>query len=179
MARRLDSVLRIGVVRGSKVIEERLFRRPETITIGQSPRCTLYHPSPALPAKTVLFDHHGGQFHLRLGHGLTGRLSQDGTVQNLALLAKGDLVSRHGGKSVALAQGTRGKLQLGDVTVLFQQVAAPVPRPKVVLPVSVRGGLTTTLGRETPVLLAIGLSILFHGGGLVASKLLEAPPDIV
>lgn len=91
------------------------------VTFGYSLRCTLSVPIDGVPAEHVLFD---ANHVLRVPAGMTGRVVQDGNDVGL---------------SGAIRQGARGRLSLGDATILFQEIAAPAIVPKVQLPASVRG----------------------------------------
>ena len=70
---------------------------------------------------------------------MDGRLSAGDQVNTLDAL-KGRGATNHGDYwSVPLSENARGKLSLGDLTVLFQFVTEPPRQPKPMLPASVRG----------------------------------------
>ena len=48
-------ILRIGIVQGGRIVEERLVRQRENITIGQSAKNMFVVPSDALPRQWMLF----------------------------------------------------------------------------------------------------------------------------
>ena len=140
--------LRVGVLLRDRLVEERIFRAETPITFGQSLRCSLSIPSDGIPREHVLFD---GQRNLRVpaGTGMTGRLGSGASITTLA-----------GGETIPLARGARGKLAIGDVTILFQEIATPpaVPRPR--LPASIRGSLADRIDRKLAVI--IGASLCAH-----------------
>lgn len=133
-------ILRIGVIQNGKIIEERLLRKRESVTVGQSPRNTFVLPSASLPRSYTLFDLKSGSYQLNFKDGMDGRVSVDDAVLDFQAL-KGKLANKKGDKySLPLSEKTRGKVVIGDVTLLFQFVTPPPPPSKLQLPASVRGG---------------------------------------
>ena len=49
-------ILRIGIIQGGRIVEERLVRKRENITIGQSAKNMFVVPSDALPRHWLLFE---------------------------------------------------------------------------------------------------------------------------
>jgi hypothetical protein len=137
--------LRAGVLLGDNLVEERVFRTDASITFGQSLKCTLSVPADGAPAEHVLFAVDQGRFLLRAPARMTGRVAQGG-----ATIEVGDV-------AIPLERGARGKLQVGEATLLFQEVAAPpiVPRPQ--LPASVRGSFGDRIDRKLAGIVAISL----------------------
>ncbi|MBA2540478.1 MAG: AgmX/PglI C-terminal domain-containing protein [Deltaproteobacteria bacterium] len=154
-------ILRIGVLLGGKIVEERLIRERVPVTIGQSMKNTFSIPIDGLPLEFTLFAIDDGRYSLRFLSKMEGRLSDSGgQVDTLeALKAKG--ASKAGEYyQVALSDSARGKLSLGDLTILFQFVTEPPRQPKPMLPASVRG---TFADRFDPRLMVIvGSSIILH-----------------
>ena len=134
-------VLRIGIVQRGKIIEEREVKKRETVSIGTAPKCTFQISSETLPKSFDLFDFDGKGYFLRFQEGIEGRVQlEDEQVADFrALEARGLVRERNGKKAVRLSEKSRGKVMVGDVTVLFQfKTMTPVPvRP--VLPADVRG----------------------------------------
>ena len=66
---------------------------------------------------------------------------------HLALAAEADRQDPEAGPSLALPldERSRGKITLGDMTILFQFVTPPSPQPRPQLPASVRGSMTSDL----------------------------------
>ena len=52
-------ILRIGIIQGGRIVEERLVRKRENITIGQSAKNMFVVPSEALPRNWLLFEASG------------------------------------------------------------------------------------------------------------------------
>ncbi len=154
-------ILRIGVLLGGKIVEERLIRERVPVSIGQSMKNTFSIPIEGLPLEFTLFALDEGRYSLRFLTKMDGRLSDSGGQVNTleALKAKG--ASSNGDYyQVGLSDSARGKLSLGDLTILFQFVTEPPRQPKPMLPASVRG---TFADRFDPRLLVIvGSSIILH-----------------
>ncbi len=143
--------LRIGVLLRDNLVEEKLVRGPTAITIGQSLRCTLSLPVDGLPHEHVLFAVDQGRLLLRLTGAMTGRLAQGGAIQ-----------SELRDVTVPIERGARGRVQVGEATVLFQEVAAPPLSPRPQLPAAVRGSLTDRIDPRLAVIVAA--SLLAHLG---------------
>jgi hypothetical protein len=107
-------VLRIGIIQGGAVTAERLIPPGETATIGTSPHCTVTISGPDLPDQQQLFIARRGRYHLCM--------PEDA---DLVIKRDDDLKRHHGVCRLLLDERDRGKLQLGDVTVLFQFIDAP------------------------------------------------------
>jgi hypothetical protein len=122
-------VLRIGIIRGPRIVEERLIRRGETVTVGESVRNTFVLPGSDLPQQHRLFVARGGRYHLLARSAFGGKLFVDDSVQPLAQVAL-DRGARRGADTwIPLDPGVRGKVQLAGTTILFQFVQAP-PEPR-------------------------------------------------
>lgn len=158
--------LRIGIILGGKIVEEKLVRpkasgKLETITIGQSAKNTFAVPVDGLPRSLPLFQPYNDQYILNFTENMDGRLSDGRDIYTFEQLRAGP--ARRNGPvfSLPLNPTARGKVTLGELTVLFQFVKAPPVQPRPMLPASVRGSLAD---RVDPVLAAImGVSIIFHG----------------
>lgn len=154
-------ILRIGVLLGGKIVEERLIRERAPVTIGQSMRNTFSIPIEGLPLEFTLFALDEARYSLRFLPKMDGRLSDSsGQVNTLdALKSRG--AHNHGGYyQVGLTESARGKLSLGDLTILFQFVTEPPRQPKPMLPASVRGTFADRFDPRLSVIL--GASIIVH-----------------
>ncbi|HLU66742.1 MAG TPA: AgmX/PglI C-terminal domain-containing protein [Kofleriaceae bacterium] len=152
--------LRVGVALGDHFIDERLFRSRENITVGQSAKNTFSIPIENLPKSWPLFTVENGRYVLHFTEGMDGRLSDGQNVYTFDTL-KGRGAERRGDHwAVPLVETSRGKVELGQMKLLFQFVTAPPVQPRPRLPASVRGNLAD---RIDPVLAVImGASILIH-----------------
>ncbi|MBA3391072.1 MAG: AgmX/PglI C-terminal domain-containing protein [Deltaproteobacteria bacterium] len=143
--------LRVGVLLRDNLVEERVFVDHSPVTLGQSLRCRLSLPVDGIPHEHVLFARDGGRLVLRPAPRMTGRLSQSGTVRML----DGTAVD-----GIPLERGARGKLTIGEATILFQEVAVPPIAPRPQLPVSVRGTFGDRIDRRLAVI--VGASLVVH-----------------
>ena len=126
MAKADAKILRIGIIQGGKIVEERLMRRRERITIGQSPKNTFYVPISQLPHQLPLFEVKNGEYLLVLNENLRGRISYDGQVHALeSLSGHPNIITKGDKKYLPLTDKNRGKVVLGNIAVLFQYVPAP------------------------------------------------------
>ncbi len=168
-------ILRIGVLLGGKIVEERLIRERTSVTIGQSMKNTFSIPVEGLPLELTLFSLEDGKYHLRFLNKMDGRLSSGDQVNTLDAL-KGRGAANHGDYwSVPLSNNSRGKLSLGDLTILFQFVTEPPRQPKPMLPASVRGTFADRFDPRLSVIL--GASIIIHFAIVIVALTTDVPID--
>lgn len=166
-------ILRIGILLGGKIVEERLIRERTSVTIGQSMKNTFSIPIEGLPLELTLFALDDGKYHLRFLNKMDGRLSAGDQVNTLeALKSRG--ATNHGDYwQVPLSENSRGKLSLGDLTILFQFVTEPPRQPKPMLPASVRGTFADRLDPRLSVIL--GASIIIHFAIVIVALTMDVP----
>jgi len=160
-------VLRIGLVQGGKVIEERVIKQRTSVTIGPSEKSMFVIPSKAIPPNFKVFELQGGEYFLNFLDGMTGRVALKTGISDLAALkaqAKRVPMGNVQAYQVALSEEARGKVVVGETTFLFQFVAPPPVQPKPQLPVSVRAGLASDIDWTTTIIAAF--SFLFHFGAV-------------
>lgn len=128
-------VLRVGLVVQGALVVETLLPPHAPLTVGQSPENTLCHADPSLPEAVVLVEtDRRGQRWLWVTPGLTATLRTADGLQSLPQLLQRPGVEEHSGVTrVPLHPSDCGKLVVGAVTLLFQQIEAPTrlppPRP--------------------------------------------------
>jgi hypothetical protein len=168
-------ILRIGILLGGKIVEERLIRERTSVTIGQSMKNTFSIPVEGLPLELTLFSLEHEKYSLRFLNKMDGRLSAGEQVDTLeALKTKG--ATNHGAYwSVPLADTARGKLSLGDLTILFQFVTEPPRQPKPMLPASVRGTFADRFDPRLSVIL--GASIIVHFAVVIIALTMDVETD--
>jgi hypothetical protein len=168
-------ILRIGILLGGKIVEERLIRERTSVTIGQSMKNTFSIPIEGLPLELTLFSLEDGKYHLRFLNKMDGRLSSGDQVNTLDAL-KGRGAVNHGDYwSVPLSSNSRGKLSFGDLTILFQFVTEPPRQPKPMLPASVRGTFADRFDPRLSVIL--GASIIIHFAIVIVALTMDVPLD--
>lgn len=166
--------LRVGVVLRGTLVEERVFDGARPITFGQSTRATLSVPVDGVPHERVLFALDRGRFVLHLDAAMDGRLGRPGAIASFDELRRG---AREGEFwRVPLAGGARGKLRVGDATLLFQELAAPPAAPRPQLPASVRGTLADRVDGKLATI--IGGSLVAHIGLALWASLTDPTVDV-
>jgi hypothetical protein len=160
-------VLRIGLVQGGKVIEERVIKQRTHVTIGPSEKSMFVIPSKNIPPNFRVFELVGGDYYLNFLDGMTGRVALKTGISDLAALkaqAKRVPIGNIQAYQIPLSEEARGKVMVGETTFLFQFVAPPPVQPKPQLPVSVRSGLGSDIDWTTTIIAAF--SFLFHFGAV-------------
>jgi hypothetical protein len=154
-------ILRVGIVLGDRILEERLLRERETVTLGQSVKNDFCLPIEGLPKTLPIFTLEKGRYSLRFTGNMTGRLSSDKGVQTLAQLKAAGTTKRDRDYLVPLDAGSRGKVSIGPMTLLFQFVDAPAPSPAPSLPLSVQRSLVSRIEPKLALILACSLLVHF------------------
>jgi TonB family protein len=138
--------MRIGIVQGGRIIEERLIRSRENISLGWSSKATFAVPSEALPKQWLLFEITPRGYIARFADAMDARIAVGNEVISLAQLKQAGRIRRQGNAWLLLLdERSRGKIAVGDLTILFQFVTPPLPQPRPRLPASVRGSWMTGL----------------------------------
>jgi len=153
-------ILRIGVVLGGNIIEERLVRKRETISIGQSAKNSFSIPIEGLPKTFPIFALVNDRYYLNFQDNMDGRISAGGGVHTLAQLKSSGAQKRGDAWVVPLDEHARGKVSVGAMTLLFQFVTAPPLPPRPRLPASVRGTLADRI--EPRLAIILSCSVLLH-----------------
>lgn len=125
-----QKVLRIGVVQDGKIVQERLIKASESVTVGESTKNTFVFPPTSLPKRFQLFQaKKGGGYILHFTEGMTGKVSYKNAIVPLdELKQKGDAVRKGADYVLPLSDGNRGKVSIDGLTILFQFVPPP-PEP--------------------------------------------------
>lgn len=177
MAVQQEKVLRVGVIQGGKIVEERILPARQPVTVGSSTRNTIVVPQSELPASTTVFTWQGDRYLLCFEEGMDGRIQGPAGAADFGALVSQGLASKQGrGFAVPVGEDQRGKLVLGEVTLLWQFVAAPPESPKAVLPKEAKGNHFRSMDRLFVSVLAA--SFLVHGGVYVALASTELPPEV-
>lgn len=176
-------ILRIGVIQAGKIVEERLVRRRESVTIGASPRNTIVVPASTLPKSFTLFElQSGGQYQLVFSDTMDGRVSVDNKVMALDQVKQQGRAQQKGKLyRLGLNDASRGKVLLGEITLLFQFVAPPPVQPRPQLPPSVRGSLVGQM--DWPLTSSFAANAAIIGAFLVYLNAVDFPrklaPDVI
>lgn len=147
--------LRVAVMQGTRIVEERLFRGDARVTLGRSERATFVVDSPSLPELVELFTVRGEHRTAHLHPSLAGRLSNGVETRSVTAWSAPDGALRIDPK-------WRGRLEFNDVVVLFQFVCAAPSTPRAQLPAAIRarplGALDWTWNACAAAFLALGLA---------------------
>ena len=123
-------VLRIGIIHNGRIIEERLIPAGQGVSVGDSAKCTVVISDSKLPSKKFdLFSEKQGRYTLNFTKQMHGKVSVAEQIETLAKLAERGVARKRGDhRSLHLNDRNRGKVYVGDHTILFQFVTPP-PQP--------------------------------------------------
>ncbi len=174
-------ILRVGVIQNGQVVEERIFRSRETVTAGQGLKNSFVVASSAFPASLTLFEVKGGKYHLRVTSAMQGRVALSDGMLDLANIATSGKGQKAGDAwSVEIPDSSRGKVSLGDTTLLFQFVAPPPLKVLPQLPANMRGNLLTFLATAASIdavyLSSFAFSLLLQAGTILYAVNFVPPP---
>lgn len=169
-------VLRIGVVQGGRVIEERIIKQRVHVTVGPNEKNLFVVGGETLPASFRLFELVGNDYHLNFLDGMSGRVALPTGISDLAVLRGQARRTPQGAYQVRLTEDARGKIVVGDVTFLFQFVAPPPVQPKPQLPVAVLRG-TAGIDWNTTMIAALSFLVHFLALGSIYSDWLDPVID--
>jgi hypothetical protein len=161
-------LLRVGIVHGRRIVEERLLSRAGDVTIGRSPRSTFIVPWDDVPDRWRLFEERGGRRFLHLAGDMTARIADGAAVTSIDARPAGEPAA-----PIALSDRARGKVTVGDTTVLFQLLRPPPPQPRARLPLSVRRRVTAEIDRWFAV--ALAFTALLHVAFVVYLRQVDWP----
>lgn len=134
-------VLRIGLIQAGKIVEERIIRNRETVSVGTSEKNHFIIQAPNLPSRFELFQLVGNDYILNFTEDMKGRVGLPGGVQELSQLRQSGGARNAGSHwQVKLNDASKGKIVIGDITLLFQFVTPPPVMPRPQLPAAARGG---------------------------------------
>lgn len=134
-------VLRIGVIQQDRMVEERVVRKRETVNVGSSERN--HFVVAGLPATYPLFELVGSDYILNFTDEMRGKVGLAGGVQELSQLRASGAARNAGAYwQVKLNDQSRGRVSIGDTTLLFQFIDPPPVQTRPQLPAAVMQGFT-------------------------------------
>lgn len=171
-----EKILRIGVIQGGKVIEERLVRKRTTVTFGSDHKNTFVFTGKEFPKAWPLFELKGNQYQLVFSDGMDGRVSVNDANVDFSSLKAQNLAQKQGDRyRLTLNDGSRGRVQFSqDLTILFHFVAPPPVAAKPELPVSVKGGWVKSI--EPVFTTVLTISFLIHAVFTIVVVNVDPPP---
>ena len=139
-------VLRIGLIQGGKIVEERVIRKRETVTVGSSEKNHFVVHTEGMPSRFELFQLAGSDYILNFTDIMTGRVALPGGVQDLTQMRQSGAARNAGNYyQVKINDNSRGKVVMGGTTLLFQFVVPPPVQPRPQLPAAARAGFVRSI----------------------------------
>ena len=152
-------VLRIGLVQGGRIIEERIIKQRTHVTVGPSEKSMFVVATQNVPPNFRIFELVGNEYHLNFLDGMTGRIALPTGISDLSVLKGQARRTQQGAYQIRLTEDSRGKVVIGNTTLLFQFVTPPPVQPKPQLPVAVTSGATSI---DWPTTMIAAFSFLLH-----------------
>nr|HMR10310.1 energy transducer TonB [Polyangiaceae bacterium] len=165
-------VLRIGLVQGGRIIEERIIKQRTHVTVGPSEKSMFVIATQNVPPSFRLFELVGNEYQLNFLDGMSGRIALPTGISDLNMLKGQARRTPQGAYQVRLTEDSRGKVVVGNTTILFQFVTPPPVQPKPQLPVSVTSG-ATSIDWGTTMIAAFSFLLHFLAIGAIYSDWLD------
>ncbi len=164
--------LRVALVQGAKIIEARPLRKRVSVSVGQNATNTFVVPVSNLPQSFVLFELVNDQYHLIFRPDMEGNVALDGNerVPLQKLREQGHAKPRRDAFALPLNDSSKGRVSLGEVSLLFQFVTPPPEPPKPELPANVKGSFFSQIDQFFFVILVASLFIHFTGATIIACQ---------
>lgn len=158
-----EKALRIGVVEKGRIIEERIFRGKRAVTVGQHPDNEIMVTSPQAPESFRLLAVKSGRYVLRFSKGMVGKVALGDQLMDLKTLARKRFAQRHHNEfQLPLPEGSRGKVLMGNSTLLFQFVNPPAAVARFQLPLELKAAFWRSL--DGALLSTFVIAFLLMGG---------------
>ncbi len=176
-----EKVLRVGLVHRGRVIDERVIAADEHVTIGPNERATFVVQAPGVPPSFRLFERADDHYRIQITPQMSGRIATGSTVVELSTLREqtpavqlaGGLGTAH---AIRLGPDARGKINVGEVTILFQFVVPAPALGKPQLPSGVKSGIGDVDWR-TSVIAAFSFLVHFGAVGSIYSDWMDPVVD--
>jgi len=139
-------VLRIGLIQGGRIVEERVIRKRETVSVGSSEKNHFVVHTEGMPSRFELFQLAGADYILNFTDMMSGRVALPGGVQDLTQMRQSGAARNAGTHyQVKINDNSRGKVVMGATTLLFQFVVPPPVQPRPQLPAAARAGFVRSI----------------------------------
>ena len=163
-----SKILRLALVEGSKIVDEKHFKRPTNITIGSDGKNTFIVPASNIPPSITLFEYKSPHYSLVFGEKFDGRVRVGNADVNFQSLIAQGLAKKRGNAYVyPLNDSAKGKVSIGGVTLLFQFVAPPPEPPRAELPAAIKGSIWQSMDHLFFGILAASLFLHFSGAACI------------
>ena len=169
-------VLRMALAQGGRIIEERIIKQRTHVTVGPSEKSMFVIATPHVPPKFRMFELIGNEYYLNFLDGMSGRIALPTGISELSVLKGQARRTPQGAYQVKLTEDSRGKVVVGNTTLLFQFVTPPPVQPKPQLPVAVTRG-ATSIDWTTTMIAAFSFLLHFLAIGAAYSDWLDPLAD--
>ena len=102
-----EKILRVGIIQNGRIIEERLLRNREAVSVGQKLTNTFVIASNAFPPSFSMFDIKGGKYQLNYTGKMSGRILLAKSVHDLKSLQKSGKAKASSGANSKLAETSK------------------------------------------------------------------------
>lgn len=136
MAKTESKVLRVGLIKDGRVVQERLLTKPQNITVGTAEGCTFQLTVDGLPPVYPLIKVTPEGYEFQFTRKMDGKLTVSST-NGVQALGFDEIVSRQLSRTegkleiIKLQPTMRGKINVGEFVLLFQFIS---PRPTQAIP---------------------------------------------
>lgn len=160
--------LRVALIQAGRIVEDRTFTGRAKITVGTDAKSTFLVPMAEVPVTTAVFDLTKQGTALLFDAQTRGRVSLDGADAPLHHYVS-KATARGAQLSLCLPEDAKGRVSIGEVSLLFQFVEAPKTPVAAPLPKGARG-LIGQIDRSFLVILAVSIGAHFAGAGYLSSQ---------
>jgi TonB family protein len=169
-------VLRVALIQGNKITEDRPLKRRGPVTIGQDSRNTFIVPVSNLPTTFTLFEYVKEQYALVFTEAMDGKVKVGDADLSFQALREQGLAKKRGNLYVLpLNDTSKGRVAVGEVSILFQFVTPPPEPPKPELPPNIKGSFFSGLDQLFFIVLAA--SVFLHMTGATVLACQDLPPE--
>jgi hypothetical protein len=166
-----SKILRVALIQGAKITEDRTLKRRANVTVGQDPKNTFVVPVSNLPAAFTLFEFLNGVYSLVFTEQMDGKVKVGDSDLSFAALREQNLAKKRGSVYVLqLNDSMKGRVAVGEVSLLFQFVTPPPEPPRPELPPTIKGGALAGVDQFFFLILGVSLFIHFSGASFIACQ---------
>lgn len=163
--------LRVALIQGAKITEDRSLKRRGNVTVGQDSKNTFVVPVSNLPPSFTLFEYVNNQYALVFTETMEGKVKVSDSDLTFAALRQQNLAKKRGSVYVLpLNDSMKGRVAIGEVSLLFQFVTPPPEPPRPELPPAIRGGFWAGLDQLFFLILAGSILVHFSGATVIACQ---------
>jgi TonB family protein len=163
--------LRVALIQSDKITEDRTLKKRVSVSVGQNATNTFVVPVSNLPPSFTLFELAENQYFLIFRDGMDGKVSVNGAEVTLEQAkAKGLAKQRKDGFALPLTDASKGRIRLGEISLLFQFVTPPPEPPRPELPADIKGTLFAQADQFFFMVLGVSLFLHFSGATFIACQ---------